>query len=180
MLLLEIIHLLLNTAASLLGGALLLRVYMSWLRIATHNPLAQFSWALTEWLVRPFRALLPGRTRLDWPCVAAALTVALVFVVLIQVTGIGVALDWSLLVPQVLGLIVRWALYMLTVLVFIYVLLSLVNPHAPLAPTFDLLTRPLLAPFRRALPLIGGFDLSPIAFLVVVQVLLMVLEWARL
>jgi len=36
MLLLEIIHLLLNTAAALLGGALLLRVYMSWLRIATH------------------------------------------------------------------------------------------------------------------------------------------------
>ena len=180
MVLVGIIHLLLNTAAALLGGALLLRVYLSWLRVAGHNPLVQFSWALTEWLVKPFRSMLPRRTRLDWPCVAAALTVALVFVVLMRVIGIGVPLDWSLLVPQVLGLVVRWALYMLLVLVFIYALLSLVNPHAPLAPTFDLLTRPLLAPFRRALPRVGGFDLSPIAFLVVVQVLLIILEWARL
>jgi YggT family protein len=180
MLIQEVVHLLLRTAAALLGGALLLRVYLSWLRIGGHNPLYQFSWALTEWLVKPFRTLLPRRTRVDWPCVAAALVVALVFVLLIRLTGIGIALDWALLVPQVLGLVVHWALYMLTVLVFIYVLLSLVNPHAPLAPTFDLLTRPLLAPFRRALPLVGGFDLSPIAFLIVVQVLLLILDWARL
>lgn len=180
MLLLEVVHLLLNTAAALLGGALLLRVYLSWLRIASHNPLVQFSWALTEWLVRPFRALLPGRTRVDWPCVLAALAVALVFVLLMRMARVGLVSDWALLVPQVFGLVVHWALYMLTVLVFIYVLLSLVNPHAPLAPTFDLLTRPLLAPFRRALPLVGGFDLSPIAFLLVVQILLLVLDWARL
>ena len=180
MLLLEVVHLLLNTAAALLGGALLLRVYLSWLRIASHNPLVQFSWALTEWLVKPFRALLPGRARIDWACVAAALAVALLFVLLMRLSGIGVGggSDWAMLVPQVLRLVVKWALYMLTVLVFIYVLLSLVNPHAPLAPTFELLTRPLLAPFRRALPLVGGFDLSPIAFLLVVQILLLVLDWA--
>ena len=180
MLLLGVVHLLLNTAAALLGGALLLRVYLSWLRIARHNPLVQLSWALTEWLVKPFRALLPCRARIDWPCVVAALAVGLVFELLTRLTGIGGGSDWALLVPQVLGLLVHWALYMLTVLVFIYVLLSLVNPHAPLAPTFDLLTRPLLAPFRRALPLVGGFDLSPIAFLVLVQILLLILDWAQL
>jgi YggT family protein len=111
---------------------------------------------------------------------AAALAVALAFVLLMRLIGIGATSDWALLVPQALGLIVHWALYMLTVLVFIYVLLSLVNPHAPLAPTFDLLTRPLLAPFRRVLPPIGGFDLSPIAFLLVVQILLLVLDSVHL
>ncbi|HEV3018550.1 MAG TPA: YggT family protein [Burkholderiaceae bacterium] len=180
MLLLEVVQMLLNTAAALLGGALLLRVYLSWLRIAGRNPLFQLSWALTEWLVKPFRALLPGRARIDWACLAAALAVALAFVLLMRLIGIGATSDWALLVPQALGLIVHWALYMLTVLVFIYVLLSLVNPHAPLAPTFDLLTRPLLAPFRRVLPPIGGFDLSPIAFLLVVQILLLVLDSVHL
>jgi YggT family protein len=180
MLLLGVVHLLLNTAAALLGGALLLRVYLSWLRIAGHNPLFQLSWALTEWLVKPFRALLPGRARIDWPCVVAALALGLVFVLLMRLTGIAMPSDWELLVPQVLGLVVRWALYMLEVLVFIYVLLSLINPHAPLAPTFDLLTRPLLAPFRRLLPLVGGFDLSPILFLLVVQILLLIVDWARI
>ena len=180
MLLLGIVHLLLNTLAALLGGALLLRVYLSWARIGGRNPLFQFSWALTEWLVKPFRVLLPGRGRVDWPCVLAAVIVALAFLLLKRLTGIGAALDWSLLVAQVLGLVLHWSLYMLTVLIFIYVLLSLINPHAPLFPTFDLLTRPLLAPFRRVLPLMGGFDLSPIAFLVVVQILLLILDWASL
>src|SRR5258706_5660649 len=105
MLVFGIIHLLLNTAAALFGGALLLRVYLSWVRIASHNPLVQFSWALTEWLVKPFRTLLPARTRLDWPCVAAALTVALVFVWLLCVIGLGQGPASSLLVSRQLALV---------------------------------------------------------------------------
>jgi YggT family protein len=70
---------------------------------------------------------------------------------------------------------VRWGLYMVTFLVVIYSAISIINPHAPLAPTFELLTRPLLAPFRRALPLVGGFDLSPMALLAVVFILFVLL-----
>jgi YggT family protein len=178
--LLELFHLLLDTAAGLLGSALLLRVYLAWLRLAHHNPLVQFSWALTEWLVRPLRVMIPFRARLDWHCLAAALIVALAFVVLVRVIGFGPALDWSLLVPQALGLLAHWALYMLIVVVAIYALLSIVNPHAPLAPTFELLARPLLAPLRRMLPLVGGWDLSPMAFILIVFVLLTILDTVRL
>ncbi len=166
-----IVGFLLNTVGTLLGGALLLRTYVSWLRIASRNPLSQFSWALTEWLVKPFRNLLPRRTRVDWPCVVAALVVGLLYVLLMRLIGLWPASDWSLLVPQALGVVVRWGLYMVVFLVIIYAVLSVVNPHAPLAPTFDLLTRPLLAPFRRVLPVVGGFDLSPLALLLVVMIL---------
>jgi len=179
LLLQDLLHLLLKTAADLLGSVLLLRTYLSWLRLGRHNPLVQFSWALTDWLVKPLRVLLPGRTRLDWPCLAAALVVALVFVALIRVAGIGLASSWALLAPDALALVVRWALYMLIFVVFLYALLSLVNPHAPLAPTFELLARPLLAPLRRAIPTIGGFDLTPMVFVLIVLVLLTVLESLR-
>jgi YggT family protein len=179
----EIVHMLLNFAAALLGTTLLLRVYLSWLRLARHNPLVQFSWALTEWLVKPLRMLLPSKTRLDWPCVIAALIVALVFVALIHAIGLGLA-GWSLMLPlmllQALGLVVHWALYMLILVVSIYAILSLVNPHAPLAPTFELLARPLLAPLRRVLPIIGGFDLSPMLFFLGVMILLTILDSVRL
>jgi YggT family protein len=171
----EIVHLLLKFVADLLGSALLLRVYLSWLRLARHNPVVQFCWALTEWFVKPLRALLPARTRVDWPCLVAVLIIALVFVALIRATGIRVG-DWSLMVPQALALVIHWALYMLILVVVIYALLSLVNPHAPLAPTFELLARPLLAPLRRALPLVGGFDLSPMVFVLLVFVLMMILD----
>ena len=36
------------------------------------------------------------------------------------------------------------------------------------------LAAPLLRPFRRMIPLVGGFDLSPLAALVVLQVLAIV------
>jgi YggT family protein len=175
----EIVRTLLDTAASLLGGALLLRVYLSWLRLPRHNPLVQFAWALTEWLVRPLRALIRLRARLDWTCLAAALVVAMAFEALVRAIGFE-RRDWSLLVPQALGLLAHWALYMAIVVVSIYALLSIVNPHAPLAPTFELLARPLLAPFRRMLPLVGGWDLSPMIFFVIVMVMLTILDMLRL
>ncbi len=39
----------------------------------------------------------------------------------------------------------------------------------------DRLCAPLLRPFRRLIPLVGGIDLSPLALLVLLQVLTMVL-----
>jgi YggT family protein len=177
MLLLEILHLILNTVAALLGGTLMLRAYLSWLRLGRQNPLAQFSVALTDWLVAPLRGLIPGRARWDWPCLVAALLVAVAIVIVFQLLAVGGQANWQLVLPSALALMLRWALYMLMLAVFFQVLLSLVNPHAPLAPTFDAMTRPLLAPFRRVIPLVGGFDVSPVAFLILVQILLAVLDW---
>ena len=47
--------------------------------------------------------------------------------------------------------------------------------YAPAAPGIAMLVRPFLAPFQRILPSVGGIDLSPLALLVVVNVLLLVL-----
>jgi YggT family protein len=57
----------------------------------------------------------------------------------------------------------------------LHVVLSWVNPHAPIAPAVSMLVRPFLAPFQRALPLVGGLDLSPIAVILIVNVMLIVL-----
>jgi YggT family protein len=56
------------------------------------------------------------------------------------------------------------------------VLFSWVNPHAPLAPFFDAVTRPFLGPIQRIVPLVGGVDLSPAVLLIIVQIALM-LVW---
>jgi YggT family protein len=174
----DIIQLILNTAAALLGGALLLRAYLHGLRIGGHNPFVQFTAALTDWLVRPLRSMIPASRRYDWASLTGALLVAVLFLFVLQLMSPRGLTDVPIILPLAFGLLLKWALYMLFMLVMVFVLISLVNPHAPLAPTFDALTRPLLAPFRRFLPLIGGFDLSPIAFIVIVQVLLMVLARA--
>jgi YggT family protein len=54
-----------------------------------------------------------------------------------------------------------------------------VNPHAPLAPLFNSLSRPFLRPFQRLIPPIANVDLSPLVLLLVLQISLMLLAWLR-
>jgi YggT family protein len=174
--LLEIFRLLMSAVAGLLGTTLLLRIYLVWLRVSRNNPLAIFCVALTDWLVAPLRRLLPLRGRIDAASLAAALIIAAAFIFLMSVVRYAGAWSWYLFVPSVLLLLLHWALYLVLMLVLGNVVFSLVNPHAPLAPTFDILSRPFLAPVRRVLPLIGGFDLSPTVVVIVVWVALTVLD----
>jgi YggT family protein len=60
----------------------------------------------------------------------------------------------------------------------IQAILSWVSPYHPMKPFFDTLTRPLLRPVQRFLPLIGGIDLSPLLVILLLQVLLIApLPW---
>ena len=60
-------------------------------------------------------------------------------------------------------------------LVLVFVLMSWINPGSPLHVLIDRLCPPFLQLFRRWIPLVGGVDLSPLALLLVLQVLGMVL-----
>ena len=52
----------------LLGSLLVLRAYMGWLGMPGRNPLAQFTLALTQWIVGPISRLLPRREeRIELP-----------------------------------------------------------------------------------------------------------------
>jgi len=176
----DVFLMLLRMAATFLAGVLLLRAYMQWLRLGWHNPIAQFVVAVTDWAVRPLRSVLPRSSRYDWASLVAALLMALLYFSLVDAVSGRNLLNWPWLVPLSVALLVRCGLYVAMTLIFAYALLSIVNPDAPLAPTFDMLTRPLLAPFRRVIPPVGGFDLSPIAVIVVIQVLLLILDRAGL
>src|SRR6266540_563551 len=77
--------------------------------------------------------------------------------------------DWAVrparrLIPGLFGVII------------VQVIISWVNPYAPLAPVFDALTRPFYAVFRRFVPPIGNVDLSPLFVLLLAQIILILLE----
>ena len=170
MLLAEIADFLLQTVSVILGVTLLARAYMTYLGLPARNPLAQFATALTDWLVR-------AAGRLDVATLLAALFVAIVFVCLrFLLVGLGVA-DWPWPAMVLIALIelLRWALYLVLWVTLLHVVLSWVNPHAPIAPAVLMLARPFLAPFQRALPLVGGIDLSPVVVILIVNVMLIVL-----
>ncbi len=68
-----------------------------------------------------------------------------------------------------LGLLLK----VLSFLVFIRVLLTWfpIDPSNPIIRILFEVTEPILAPFRRVIPRIGMFDLSPIAAMLVLQFL---------
>ncbi len=60
----------------------------------------------------------------------------------------------------------------LILLVIVQAILSWVmSPYHPVRQNLDRIVDPLLAPIRRIVPLLGTIDVSPIVFIIVVQVL---------
>lgn len=163
--------------------ALLARFALQWARAPFRNPLGQFVIAVTDWMLRPVRPLVPGLFGLDM----ASLLLAWLW----QVANQGLALGLSgviaavapapALVVAVLAAIelVRMGLYLVFGAVLVAAVFSWVNPYAPMAGLFDALTRPLLRPFRRLVPPVGGVDLSPLLLLLVLQIALFVLATLR-
>ncbi len=164
-----------DTLSALLGVALLMRGYMNFVGMPSRNPLAQFAIAMTDWMVRPLRRVLRPVGRWDSASLVGALLVALVAEMLYMVViGNSAALARiDVLLLRSLVHTLQWALYTIWFLTIVHVVLSWVNPFAPVAPAVAMLVRPFLAPFQRILPLVGGFDLSPILLFLVINVLLM-------
>ncbi|HEY0824814.1 MAG TPA: YggT family protein [Ramlibacter sp.] len=163
----QITSFLLDVAAGLLGGACLLRLYMQLQRVPFGNPVGRFIFALTDWIVLPLRKVLPGFKRWDFASLVAAYLFELAqFGILALMVGAGYAMVPAL---ALFGL-VRLAISGMIGLVIVYAVLSWVQADSPIVDVIDRITSPMLRPFRKIIPLVGGFDLSPLALLVVLQV----------
>jgi len=116
---------------------------------------------------------VPGRGRVEWAALLAALLLSFAIIVL-KVMVVGQSLAWDLVLIESLRQVLNWALSLVIWVTLIYVIISWVNPLAPVAPALSMLLRPLLAPIQRILPVLGGIDLSPMVLLIIVYVLQMV------
>jgi len=74
---LSILKLIVDTAAGVLGGVLLLRFWMQLIRVRPPSSVAQFTFTLSDWLVRPLRRIVPGMGGYDWASLLGAFLVVL-------------------------------------------------------------------------------------------------------
>lgn len=169
----QIISLLLEVVAGVLGGACLLRLYMQYQRIPmssrSGNPLGRFVFALTDWLVLPLRRVVPALGRWDMASLIAAYLLQLAqFGLLWLLAGA----DGGLFAVPILAAfgLVRLAISGLTGLVIVYAVLSWVQTHSVMSDVIGRLCAPPLTPIRRLIPLVGGVDLSPLVLLVLLQI----------
>ncbi len=155
----------------------LVRFWMQALRAPARNPIAQFSMALTDFLVRPLRRVIPGLLRLDLASFVVAWLLEFVLQVLLALLYGASIVDYPAVIPILVFLafieLVRLSIYVFMGAIILGAVLSWVSPHHPFAPFFDALARPFLKPVRRVLPPIGGIDISPLFVFLFFQILLM-------
>jgi YggT family protein len=158
-----------------------LRLLLQWAAVDKRNPLVQFILRITNPLVIPLRRLLPSIGRIDTSTVVVLLVLQILGTILL--VRIGCAAEpaiWQIVALACLS-IVKLALNVFTWALIIYVILSWVSPggYNPGVAVVAAIAEPLLAPFRRLIPLIGGLDLSPLFALIALQALAMLLPVER-
>lgn len=171
---------LLQTLLGLFTLAVLLRFYLQLTSAPFQNPASQVIAALTNFAVKPLRRFIPSWGKLD----LSTLLLAYFSQFLLQL-GVLWLHDFPLLVAgqavwiALLGLaltgVFKLSIYIFLFAVFIQAILSWINPYTPITSVLDALTRPILNPLRKRIPMAGGVDLTPLVVFICAQLLLILL-----
>jgi YggT family protein len=169
----EIFGYLVQTFVSLYLLAMLLRFLLQLVRADFYNPISQFLVKITNPLVIPLRRVIPGHGGIDFS--------SLVLCILLQLLGIVVVLLLNGFMPSNLGLLLVWSVLGVAGLllnVYFFALLAMIilswvapGSNHPAVYLVYQLTEPVMAPFRNALPPMGGLDFSPILVFILINVL---------
>ena len=163
----SLLNFVLDTVAGLFAGVMLLRFWIQVVRVRPPQQVAQFTFQLSDWLIKPLRRVIPGVGGIDWASILGAYLIALVCNA-IKIGLIADSFPLSIFLLTVIS-VLQWIIYGWTALLILEVIFSWVNPHAPLAPFVQALNAPLLGPIRRVIPLLGGLDISPMVLFFLLQ-----------
>ena len=142
---------------------LLLRFWLPWFGADFRNPIAQGILRLTSPLVNPIRRFVPAIGRVDTATVI--ITFALQYLTILVIlalhriaAGIGAIALTSVID---LGLL---TLQLFIFAILIRIVLNWFAPHTynPATAILSTITDPLLRPFQRLVPKLGGLDISPV------------------
>jgi YggT family protein len=156
---------------------LILRFVMQLCRADFRNQIAHAVLVITNPIIMPLRRILPPVGKVDSASVVAILFVTAVIVAATPLILQGALLDPLTWLRWTLLTLVRTFITFYTGAIIIYVILGWVVPagYSPPMALLASICEPVLAPVRRAIPPIGGIDLSPLwvslAFGVVLRLL---------
>ncbi len=169
----EIFIYLVQTALTLYMLAMVLRFLLQLVRADFYNPISQFLVKVTNPLVIPLRKVIPGLGGLDLASLLLALLLQMLcIVVLMALYGLGLPNPVLLLLWSALGLVgLLVNIYFFALLATI--ILSWLAPGSgnPAVYLLYQITEPVMAPFRKVLPAMGGMDFSPILVFILINVI---------
>jgi len=148
---------------------IVLRVLLQWVRANFYNPICQFLYKATNPVLMPLRKVIPAWRNLDIAGITLAWLATALKLVLLYAT-VGQTLGVLGLAVLALADLVDFLLLLYIVLVLVRVVISFVgaDSYHPVVPLVMQLTEPVMKPFRRVIPNVGGLDFSPMVVLLVI------------
>jgi YggT family protein len=162
-----------SSLGSVLLSFVVLRFLLQLVRADYYNPISKAVVKLTNPLLVPLRKIVPGFFGIDFACLVLAILVqALVLQLIFLIAGTGllnifILLLWSLL--GILGLVLTVYYFG----IFIIMIASWVAPYSshPALTLLRQIIEPVMAPFRKIVPPMGGLDFSPMLVIMILHVL---------
>lgn len=169
---------LISTLTDLYVTAILLRVLLQYVGADYYNPLSQFLVRITNPVVLPARRIVPALGKIDMASIVVMLLLEitqLTIIVLLGPADFGV--QFLLLFALQKLLLTLFTTYF--VLIIARVIISWLAGYSrhPIIPLVYQLTEPVLRPFSRLIPPLGGIDLSPLFALIALRFLMLLLGW---
>ena len=162
---------LIQSLASIYLVIILLRFLLQLSGADFYNPVSQFAHKATVIFLAPLRKAFPTFGRVDIACVVLALLLQwLAIQVSASINGAPLINVFYVLLWGAIGIL------SLTLNFYLYGLLAAIilswvapqNPHPVITLLWQLM-EPIMAPFRKIIPSIGGLDLSPIFIFLVLN-----------
>lgn len=148
----------------------LLRFWLPFVRANFRNPISQGILRFTSPLIVPVRRFIPPIGRIDTATVLVTVAIECVVVfVLFQIVG-RTAPPLFIVVVAISQLAIL-SLHLFSIAIFARVILSWFGQQSyhPVAAIAGELSEPIMRPFRRAIPPLGGIDFSPMVALILLQ-----------
>ncbi|MDV9031595.1 YggT family protein [Pseudomonas sp. RAC1] len=161
-----------QTLVSLYLVIVLLRFVLQLVKANFYNPLSQFTVRATQPLLKPIRRIVPSIAGLDTSSLLLAIVIQALLMAFVLMLTYGTIGDLPhLLIWAILG-ITSLFLKIFWVAMIVMVIVSWIAPnsHNPAAELAYQISEPVLAPFRRLVPNLGGLDISPIFAFIAIQV----------
>lgn len=157
--------------------AVLVRFILQTQRADFYNPIAQFLVKITNPPLKPLRRIIPGIGGIDNASIFLLIVLQMTSTALTLTIGGGGLPKFGGLFFMSIAALVSLVINTFLFGILIQVIISWVNPNSynPALGLLNSLCEPVLAPFRRIIPAVSGFDLSPLVAMIALQVLNMLL-----
>ena len=163
-----------NTIAGLYLLFVVARFLLQLAKADFYNPISQAVFKATDPVVRVLRSFIPGYKGVDFSSLILAFIVQFIAIsVTILLYGgtipsVGFIITWSFIgVLNFIILFYYYALIASIVMSFVMMFSGNMNPHPILLLVWQI-TEPIMAPFRRVIPPMGGLDFSPIFIFLII------------